>query len=395
MNSNSNSDNSSVSVVVLGCGFGGVEVATELRKRSKSKSKSKSGKRIDITMIDRRTRFDYQAANPEILSGKVTPADISADLYSFANRIDAEFINDEVVDIDFSEKEVKTRTGTIPVPYDYLVIAVGGEQAFFGIPGAEERSHCINTLEGAIKTKEALDELEPGNSNSAMTIAVIGAGLTGVEVAGELVESRSDARVCLVERMPRILPAFPAPDIASFVTRRLMDRGVEILTGLAVEEVKDNEIVLSGQHGHRHRLPYDILIWTAGLKPGRLLERLKLPKVRGWIRVDPYLRVDGMSDVFAVGDNAYFEYDGIRSGQNVEEAEREGKIAAVNIIRTVKGDKLKRYKPKNTIQNPRAIISLGGNTAVIYACGRAFTIFGFGYKLKKFIEHRYMRRFRA
>jgi len=385
MSSNSNSDNSSVSVVVLGCGFGGVEVATELRKRSKSKSKS--GKRIDITMIDRRTRFDYQAANPEILSGKVTPEEISADLYSFANRIDAGFINAEIMDINFSEKGVKTRTGTIP--YDYLVIAVGGEQAFFGIPGAEERSYCINTLEGAVKTKEALDELKPGNSNS--NIAVIGAGLTGVEVAGELVEWSSEAQVYLVERMPRILPAFPTPNIASFVTRRLMDRGVEILTGLAVEEVNDNEIVLSGQH--RHRLPYDILIWTAGLKPGRLLEQLNLPKVRGWLKVDPYLRVDGMSDVFAVGDNAYFEYDGICSGQNVEEAEREGKIAAVNIIRTVSGDKLKRYKPKNTIQNPRAIISLGGDTAVIYVGGKVFTIFG--YRLKKIIEHRYMRRFRA
>jgi len=374
------SGNSSVSVVVLGCGFGGVAVATELRKRSK-----RERMRIDITLIDRRTRFDYQAANPEILSGKVTPDDISADLCSFARRMDAEFINAEVVDINFSEKEVKTRTGTIP--YDYLVIAVGGEQAFFGIPGAEEHSHCINTLEGAVRTKQALDEVESGNS--AMTIAVIGAGLTGVEVAGELAESRSDARVCLIERMPRILPAFPAPDIASFVTRRLMDRGVEILTGLAVESVNDDEIVLSGQR----RLPYDVLIWTAGLKPGKLLERLKLPKVKGWIRVDPYLRVDGMSDVFAAGDNAYFEYNGIRSGQNVEEAEREGKIAAVNIIRTVKGDKLKRYKPKNTIQNPRAIISLGGNTAVIYAGGKVFTIFG--YKLKKFIEHRYMRRVRG
>jgi len=390
MSSNSNSDNSSVSVVVLGCGFGGVEVAKELRKRSKSKSGSKRKRmRIDITLIDRRTRFDYQAANPEILSGKVTPEEISADLYSFANRIDAGFINAEVMDINFSEKEVKTRTGTIP--YDYLVIAVGGEQAFFGIPGAEERSYCINTLEGAVKTKEALDELKPGNSNS--NIAVIGAGLTGVEVAGELVEWSSEAQVYLVERMPRILPAFPTPNIASFVTRRLMDRGVEILTGLAVEEVNDNEIVLSGQHGHRHRLPYDILIWTAGLKPGRLLEQLNLPKVRGWLKVDPYLRVDGMSDVFAVGDNAYFEYDGICSGQNVEEAEREGKIAAVNIIRTVSGDKLKRYKPKNTIQNPRAIISLGGDTAVIYVGGKVFTIFG--YRLKKIIEHRYMRRFRA
>ncbi len=388
-------------VVIVGCGFGGIEVASELRKRSGSHDKG-----LDITLVDRRARFEYQAALPEILSGKVTPEEISADLYSFARRINAEYINAEVVDIDFEDRVVQVQTRTVyrnginddgTIGYDYLVLAVGGEQAFFGIHRAEELSHCINTIEGALETREALEDamaVAREGGGGTVNIAVIGAGLSGVEVAGELAEwireahPRVRARVYLVELMPRVLPAFPTPNIASFVTRRLMEKGVKILTGMGVEEVRDRELLLSGEH----RLPYDILIWTAGLRPARLLEQLSLPKERGWIRVDPYLRVEGMQDVFAVGDNAYFEYEGLRSGQNVEEAEREGRTAAVNILRAASGYELRRYQPKNTVQNPRAIISLGGGTAVMYLGGKVYTLFA--YKLKKFIEHRYMRRFR-
>ena len=90
-------------IVIIGCGFGGVEVASELSKRSKLRKRSKG---LDITMIDRRTRLEYQAAHPEILSGKVTAEEISGDLNKFASRINAEFINDAVVNIDFEAKTV-------------------------------------------------------------------------------------------------------------------------------------------------------------------------------------------------------------------------------------------------------------------------------------------------
>jgi NADH dehydrogenase FAD-containing subunit len=99
-----------MNVVVLGCGFGGVEVASELRKRPKD---------LDIIMIDRRTRLEYQAAHPKILSGKVTPEEISGDLNEFASRINAEFINDAVVNIDFEAKTVKTKEER-EIPYDFL-----------------------------------------------------------------------------------------------------------------------------------------------------------------------------------------------------------------------------------------------------------------------------------
>jgi len=276
-------------VVVLGCGFGGVEVASELRKRSKE---------LDITMIDRRTRLEYQAAHPEILSGKVTAEEISGDLNEFASRINAKFIN-----------------------VDYL-------------------------------------------------------------------RDRASAKIYLVELMPKVLPAFPTENVSNYAEKFISDSSVEILTDTAVQEVNEHEITFTDGT----ELPYDIIIWTAGIKPNGLLEKLELPKERGWLKVDSYLRVDGMKSVFAVGDTAYSENEGVRSGQNVEEAERQGKLAAKNIIRTIEGKKLERYRAKNTMQNPRAFISLGNDKAVMYFGGMMFKVFA--YRVKKFVERRYMKRFR-
>ena len=375
-------------IVVIGCGFGGVEVASELSKRSKLRKRSKDVD-VDITMIDRRARLEYQAAHPEILSGKVTAEEISGDLNEFASRINAEFINDAVVNIDFEAKTVKTKEER-EIAYDFLVISIGAEQTFFGIPGAEERSYSVNTLKGAIETKNALDKLD---YSKKISIAVIGAGLTGVEVAGELVDylrDRASAKIYLVELMQRVLPAFPTENVSNYAAKIISDSGVEILTDTAVQEVNEHEITFTDGT----ELPYDIIIWTAGIKPNSLLENLELgiPKEKGWLKVDPYLRVDGMKDVFAVGDTAYVENEGVRSGQNVEEAERQGKLAAKNIIRTMKGKKLRRYRAKNTIQNPRAFISLGNDKAVMYFGGMMFKVFA--YRVKKFVERRYMKRFR-
>jgi NADH dehydrogenase len=370
-------------VVALGCGFGGLEAARTLRKEAKE---------LEIIMVDRKTRFDCQPSYPELLSGKVTPEGISSDLKQFATKMGAEFIHGEVVTIDFKAKKVKTEATSgdegRDIPYDFLLLTIGAEQTFFGIPGAEEHSCSINTLNNTIATKNALDKLDPAKEN---VILVIGAGLTGVEVAGELVDyfmdRKAPVRIYLVEMMPRILPAFPKENIATQVSKFLSARDVEILTETAVQEVNERKIIFKGGR----ELPYDLIIWTAGIKPNRLLENLDSAKVKGWLKVDPYLRVEGMDDVFAVGDTAFFEHEGLRPGQNVEEAVDQGKRAAENIIRTIRGKKLKRYSPKNTIQNPKTLISLGANKAVIYLSGMVFKVFA--YRIKKFVERRYMRKF--
>jgi NADH dehydrogenase len=374
-----------MNVVVLGCGFGGVEVASTLRKQAKE---------LDIFMIDRGTRFEYQPAYPELLSGKVTPEEISSDLNKFAAKIGAEFIHADVVNIDFRNKEVKIKAKSKiedkfgAIPYDFLVLSIGAEQTFFGIPGAEALSCSINTMKGAISTKKALDKLD---YSKELSILVIGAGLSGVEVAGELVEyTRSrgaTASIYLVEMMPRILPAFTHESVANYVEKFLSARGVKMMTETAVQEVIAHEILFKDGR----KLPYDLIIWTAGIKPNSLLEKLDIPKLKGWLKVDPYLRVEGMDDVFAVGDTAYFERDGVCSGQNVEEAENQGKVAAGNIVRAINGEKMRAYRPKNTIQNPRALISLGDDKAVAYSSKFVFPVFA--YRIKKFVERRYMKRF--
>jgi NADH dehydrogenase len=371
-------------VVVLGCGFGGVEVACTLRKHAKD---------LDIVLVDRSTRFDYQPAYPELLGGKVTPEEISGDLTQFATKIGAEFLHAEVVTIDFRAKTVKIKapTGAVErdVPYDFLVIALGAEQTFFGIPGAEEYSHSVNTLEAALAAKNALDRLEHAKTPS---ILVIGAGLSGVEVAGELVDYFNDrgatARISLVEMMPRVLSACPHGNVANYVEKFLSARGVAMMMETAVHEVREHEILFKDGR----KLPYDLIIWTAGIKPNSLLEKLDLPNERGRLKMDTYLRVKGFEEVFAVGDTASFERGGACSGQNVEEAENQGKVAAENILRAIAGVQLREYRPKNTIQAPRALISLGDDKAVAYFGKRMFKVLA--YRMKKFIERRYMKRFR-
>ena len=374
-----------MNVVVLGCGFGGVEVARTLRKHVRE---------LEVVMIDRSTRFEYPPTYPELLSGKVTVEEISSDLNKFAAKIGAEFVHAEVVNIDFKTKTVKIKSKSkaedkvMDVPYDFLVLSFGAEQTFFGIPGAKELSCSINTLEGAMSTKNALDQLD---TSTKICIPVIGAGLTGVEVAGELVDyfrgRGATAEIYLVEMMPRILPAFPRENVANYVEKFLSARGVTIMTETAVQEVNEKKITFKDGR----KLPYDLIIWTAGVKPNSLLEKLEIPKIKGWLKVDPYLRVEGMNDVFAVGDTASFERKGVRSGQNVEEAEKQGKVTAENILRAVTGKQLREYKPKNTIQNPRAFISLGDDKAVVYSGKLTFKVFA--YRLKKFVEQRYMKRF--
>ena len=155
-------------IIMLGCGFGGVEVASELSKRSKLRKRSKE---LDIFMIDRRARLEYPAAHPEILSGKVTPEEISGDLNKFASKINAEFINEAVVNIDFEAKNVKTEDEGEEIPYDFLVISIGAEQTFFGIPGAEELSQEQMGVEASSEQLIELDKRMGGHPLSLLMFA--------------------------------------------------------------------------------------------------------------------------------------------------------------------------------------------------------------------------------
>ncbi|MCD6387368.1 MAG: FAD-dependent oxidoreductase, partial [Methanophagales archaeon] len=191
--------------VILGCGFAGLSVASALSAKSRG---------VEILMIDRRERFEYLPSLPEILSGKVSADEITGSLREFATKIGAEFLQREVKSVDFKAKEVVARSSNSSeerIPYDFLVVAVGAELAFFGIQGAEEHALSVYSLNATLKTRKRLEEAV---QKEGVKCVVVGAGLTGVEVAGELVDFFSGrgceaSRVLLVEMAQRILPAFP------------------------------------------------------------------------------------------------------------------------------------------------------------------------------------------
>jgi len=373
----------------LGCGFAGLSVASALSAKSRG---------VEILMIDRRERFEYLPSLPEILSGKVSADEITGSLRKFATKIGAEFLQREVKSVDLKAKEVVTRnpksSSEERIPYDFLVVAVGAELAFFGIPGAEEHALSVYSLDDALKTRKRLEEAV---QKEGVKCVVVGAGLTGVEVAGELVDFFSGrgceaSRVLLVEMAQRILPAFPEK-VSARIERVLRSRGVEILTGNAVQSVSEREIeLLALKEKAGRKIHYDILIWTAGLKPNRISANFpaEAKAKGGWLKADAFLRLKGYKDVFVAGDIAHFANSEI-SGKNVEEAERQGRTVAENIIRSIKGSELRHYSPKNTVQKPRALISLGNGRAIAYFSG--IMLETFAYRLKKYLERKYMRKF--
>ena len=367
-------------LVVIGCGFAGVEVVGAVRGLLPVDS-------LEIVMIDPRSKMEFQAAHPEILSGKVLPEDISGDIRVFSEKNDARFVNKAVETVDLDENVVKAGDETIP--YDFLVIASGGVPTFFGVPGAET-SYTVNTLSEAVRAKNALDRLDVKKD---VKIAVIGAGLTGVEVVGELNDyfnerKAKNAKIYLVEAMDKVLPTFN-DNVSNYVRKLFEGEGVEIVTSKGVERIDDGHIVLTDGS----ELDTDMVIWTCGIQSSSLSKTLGLENVRGWIVVDENLRAKGRNNLFVIGDAAHVEIDGILSGKNVEEAEHQGRTAAQNIVNLIRKKPLKKYRPVNTTSDPRAIITLGRKRAVIVFKGMMIRFMA--YRLKKFIEHRYLKRFRS
>lgn len=359
-------------LVVLGGGFAGVEFVENARQDFQD---------AEITLIDKRDKFQYLPLNPEILSGKVVPAEISGDLRKFAEGHGANFLRGEVTGVDFNSKLVKANGREIP--FDHCIIATGAEQNYFGIPGAQEHSYSVYSIEDSMKAKAALDRLPE-------RVAVVGAGLTGIEVIGEILDFLDkNKKIYLVEALQRVLPGFKE-SISRYVYEFFNKRGIEIMLNKPVKEVKEHELYFADGS----KLDFEMLIWTAGLRPSALSEKLELPKDRGgWIETETSLLVRNKKEVAAIGDIASISSDKDIAGKNVEEAERQARHLSDNLRRLASGKPMKLYKPINTVKYPRAIISLSGNRAILVT-KHLFLKGKFTYRLKKYIEKRYMKKFR-
>ena len=363
----------------------------------------------EITLIDKKSYHLFVPALYEIASAygikkdpfavrlKKTVCIPYADIFPANKRIN--FVQAEVSSIDLENKKVATRGGEI-LEYDYLVIALGGQAADFGIPGVKEYAFQFKNLEDGLALNQKIDQLTKevvsGERQMPIKIAVVGAGFTGIELAAELaccVKKLSKAcsikgkceRIMLLEAGPRILPMVSENE-RNIILNRLTRLGIEVMGNSTVEEVGSDYVKLkSGK-----RLDVDLVVWSAGTRLVDLLEKYTvLPLTeKKRIKVDNSLKVAGFSEVFALGDN--IEFIDPKSLKPVPAlayvAVDQGKVVAENIYRTLKHKNLETYKPFYTVW----IAPVGGKYALAHLWGNRNLKGLLGWLLREVVDFRYM-----
>jgi NADH dehydrogenase len=293
--------------LILGGGFAGGTVARLLGKRG-------------ATVVSPENFMLYTPLLPEAASGTLEPRHAVVPLRQMAPHAELLLGRAESVDVEQHRVLVETETGRQTVGYERLVVALGAIVRTLPIPGLADHALGFKSLADAIQLRNhVLRRLEAASAAMAdevrrreLTFVFVGAGYAGVEALAELSDLVRDAlrfysairavpqRWILADVAPKILPEIP-PRLGDYAARELARRGVEIRTGTTLEAVEPDAAVLSGGE----RVPTSTVVWTAGVRAHPLLGRFGLPvDERGRVRVDETLRVEGLDDVWALGDGA-------------------------------------------------------------------------------------------
>jgi NADH dehydrogenase len=305
----------------------------------------------------------------------------------------ASFRRAEIRKIDHENQvitaEGRSEDGEHEIDYDQLVLALGGEPNFFGIPGVEEHAMTMRGVQDAERVRNRVIErfeevtlMEGEIPDSKLTFVVIGGGATGAETASELWTLVHEVlapdypnidphrvRIFLLEAMDHILPELD-PALRRTAQSRLNNQNIEVRTEALAEEITEDRVRL--QDGDE--IMTENVVWTAGNRPNAAIYDLELPiDEQNGIKVDEYFRVEGHPNIWAVGDCAAIpdirEENGEIIPPNAQAAVQEGKTLAKNLLAAIDGDELERFEFKPQGQ----LVELGSDFAVNEVMGLHFT----------------------
>ncbi|MCA9351976.1 NAD(P)/FAD-dependent oxidoreductase [Patescibacteria group bacterium] len=334
-------------IVILGAGFGGVYTYTSLPRWVK--------KQYRITVIDRRNHFLFTPLLPEVAGASLDQHSIVEPIRDIINR-DVTFIQSTVISVD-------TNTNTIVLPdtiitYDILVAGLGSKTHFFGTPGAEEHAYILKTLDDAVHLRNrfidtfetASQTTDPVERKKLLSFVIVGAGPTGVELAGEVSEllfdtfvhqfgslDIDDVTLTLVNSGDDVLSMFDLP-LRQYATRALTRGRVVLRNNVRVTEVTPFGVVTdTGEE-----ISAQTVVWTAGVTANSLTCSCGTFTVdRGRILTDRYLRAESIENVFVIGDMALFPTEDNRGlPMTAQVAKQQGQTTGKNISRLLKGQPL-------------------------------------------------------
>jgi NADH dehydrogenase len=333
-------------VVIIGAGFAGLNAARALR-----------GSEVEVTLIDRHNYHLFQPLLYQVATAALEPADISGPLRQLVRARNVKVLFGEILSIDPAARQV--RLARQAIEYDHLILATGSTHSYFGHDEWAPRAPGLKTLEDALEIRRrvlyayeaAESETNPEAREAWLTFVVIGAGPTGVELAGALAEIARQtrardfknidpqrARIVLLEGLPRVLTQYP--ERLSQHARGSLERlGVEVHTDTMVSDVGDGFVESSGL-----RIESRTVLWGAGVAASPLGRSLGAPLDKaGRVRVTPELTVPEHGEIFVVGDLALFEQEGHALPGLAPVAMAQGTHAAQNVLRAVRGQPLKPF----------------------------------------------------
>ena len=330
-------------VVVLGSGYAGAGAVQSLE--------ASLGPEADLTWV---SDVDYHLVlheshrcirDPTVREKITVPVtEIRSDSTTFRQG--------EVVGIDTDDREVEL-AGDGTVPYDYLLVALGSRTAFFGIEGLEEHAHTLKSLDDALAIHDAVSEAAAAASHGDPAQVVIGgAGLSGIQTAGEVAEFRDDHNadidIHLVEGLERILPGSD-PQLQGALRKRLEAADVDIRTGEFIGKVDEDRVYV----GDDDELAYDVLVWAGGITGREAVRDANVDKDDRSHRIYAERTFETTDDrVFAMGDSALIDQPGEEPAPPTAQAAwQAAEVAGTNLARRVNGQPLTEWthKDKGTV----------------------------------------------
>lgn len=364
-------------IVILGAGYGGLITTVRLQKMV-------GVNEAEIVLVN---KHDYHYETTwlhEASAGTLHHDRVRYDIKNVIDKNKVTFVQDVAVEIKIEDKVVVTEKGEIP--YDYLVVALGGESETFGIQGLKEHAFTISNVNTARQIREHIEYQFATYSNEVekkderLTIVVGGAGFTGIEFLGELVNRIPElcveydvdyhkVKLICVEAAPMVLPGFD-PELVKYAVAQLEKKGVEFKIGTAVKECTPEGVVVQKGEEEPETIPAGTVVWAAGVRGNSVIDRSGIEAMRGRVKVDPYLRVPGHEDVFVIGDCSLVINEEINRPYppTAQIAMQQGETCAKNLAALIRNseEELKVFTPdiKGTV------CSLGEDDAIGVVFGK-------------------------
>jgi NADH dehydrogenase len=361
-------------VLILGGGFGGLEAVKALRHAD-----------VEVTLLDRRNFHLFQPLLYQVATGSLSPGEISAPLRATLRRQkNARVLLGDAVSLDAERRTVILADGSIE--YDTLIVATGAQNFYFHHSDWAQVAPGLKTIEDATAIRhkilyafEAAErESDPARRRAWLTFVIVGAGPTGVELAGALAEIATDtlrhdfrridpqtSRIILLEGSRHVLPTYPE-DLSEAAEQSLIRLGVQPRTGVRVTNIDAGGVTVDG----KEYIPARTVLWAAGVKPSDFGQVLKdhagaALDQQGHVLVNRDLTIPGHPEIFVVGDLAHFEQNGHPVPGVAPVAMQQGRYAA-RVIR----DRLAGKTPPPFHYHDKGSLAVIGRKSAVVEIGK-------------------------